>query len=78
MGKDNFDYEVIKPDQSEINIKKNYDIGGKFIWNTSIYKYQYLGIKSITQGEIEEILDAIKKLNKKSILPKWLKWGKKE
>lgn len=71
-----FDYEIIKPDQSEIEIKRGYrDIVGKFIWDPSTHKYTFLGQMKISEPELKEILGSMSRLNKKSVLPKWLRWG---
>jgi len=71
------EYEVTKPDQSEIEIKRTFGIViGKFIWDIDEHRYVLEGISNIKQEELVEILEAIKKLNKKTILPKWLNWKK--
>ena len=73
-----FDYEVIKPDQSEIKIKKGYaEYVGSFVWDERRFEYNFLGEKAISLDELREILQSLAKLNKKSILPKWLQWGTK-
>jgi len=71
-----FDYEVVKPDQSEIKIKKGYaEYVGSFIWDERKFEYNFLGEKAITREELKEILISLIKLNKKSVLPKWLQWS---
>lgn len=70
-----FDYEVVKPDQSEILIKKGYITVGSLIWNNKEFDYEFLGKERVCQKELVEILGAITKLNKRSVLPKWLRWG---
>lgn len=76
MGREKFDYEIIKPDQSLIKIKRGYsDEVGFLTWNDRTHKYEFLGTKAINDEEIIEIVGAMKDLNKKSKLPKWLQWG---
>jgi hypothetical protein len=76
MVREQFDYNVVKPDQSIIEIRRGpREVIGDFVWNDEEHKYDYLGILPITEREVEEILQSIKKLNKKSVLPQWLNWG---
>lgn len=75
MRKSLFEYKVVKPDQSEIDIHKGYhEVVGKFVWN-DFNEYSYLGITAINQDQLTEILESLKMLNKRSNLPKWLQWG---
>jgi len=77
MVREIFDYEVIKPDQSEIMISRVFrEYVGKFVWDERTHKYEFKGIVPVSDEELEELLKAIKKLNNRSILPKWLKWSK--
>ena len=72
-----FDYNVVKPDQSLIEIRRGHrDVAGYFVWNEEYHNYDYKGILPINEKELIEILDSIKKLNKKSLLPGWLQWGR--
>jgi hypothetical protein len=71
-----FDYNVIKPDQSLIEIRRGHrDVIGHFVWNDQEHFYDFLGMMTINEKELVEILDSVKKLNRKSILPSWLQWG---
>jgi hypothetical protein len=73
---DRFNYEIVKPDQSEIDIKRGYrDIAGKFVWDPLTHKYTFLGLLRVSEPEMKEILGSMGKLNKRSLLPKWLAWG---
>ena len=75
MVKEYFDYQVVKPDQSEIEVKRGfYNVVGYLIWNTKTHIYEYKGKEPVAQEELQEILKSLIKLNKKSVLPKWLFW----
>jgi len=73
-----FDYEVLSPDQSMIAIKKRHDVFGGFIWNEDTHMYDFRGKLPVTQEELFEILESLKKLNKRSVIPDWLKWGRRD
>ena len=76
MSKEQFDYNVVKPDQSEIEIKKGFkEVVGRYVWEDRDHKYMYLGEHPVTESELSEIFNSLKKLNKKTILPGWLSWG---
>lgn len=72
---DHFEYELAKPDKSEILVKRDYgETIGKFLWNYQKHNYDFLGELRINESELKEIVAAIKKLNLDSKIPKWLRW----
>jgi hypothetical protein len=72
---DHFEYELAKPDKSEILVKRGYDeTVGKFLWNYQKHNYDFLGEKKINESELKEVVAAIKMLNVDSKIPKWLRW----
>lgn len=76
MAREKLDYEVMKPDQSEIRVKRSYaSIVGRLIWNTKEHKYEFASESNVTYHELKEIINSMEKLNKKTILPRWLQWG---
>lgn len=76
MASEKLDYEVMKPDQSEIKIKRSYaSIVGRLIWNNKEHKYEFASDSNVNYYEMKEIIKSMEKLNKKTILPRWLQWG---
>jgi hypothetical protein len=75
MAKELFDYELVKPDRSEILIRRGYNENiGRFIWDYQRHTYGFLGEKKVSEDELKEIFESLKKLNLDTKLPKWLRW----
>jgi hypothetical protein len=76
MRRNYLDYYCVKPDQSVIDIRRSArDSVGEYIFDDDSHMYKYLGRSPVTQEELKEIFDSLKRLNFKSKLPNWLQWG---